>query len=80
MPSESDIYPPSKTKWTVHESIPTTTTSPYKCPVCDGIGTVPEGFYNRPPTVDWNPPHVGTSSVPVRETCRSCAGRGILWS
>lgn len=53
---------------------------PHRCPVCNGVGTVPDGFYNPPPTVDWGPQHVGTSTVPMREPCRACSGTGILWS
>ena len=40
------------------------------CPVCNGRGTVAPGFYEG---VD-NPSTTNTQ----RETCRACAGRGIL--
>lgn len=46
-----------------------------QCPVCNGVGHVPNGFY----TSDgyhgqW------TSSDLTPETCRTCAGWGIVWS
>ena len=40
-----------------------------KCPVCDGTGKVPNGFYSST-SGEW----VSTSAVP--ETCRSCGGTG----
>ncbi len=47
---------------------------PHRCPVCDGRGTVPLGFYDG--TVD----HSGTTTtVPHTENCRSCLGVGVLW-
>lgn len=44
---------------------------PYKCPVCDGRGVVPGGFYLS----------VGQSWTSNRsvETCRSCQGTGLIW-
>lgn len=45
--------------------------TPYKCPVCDGRGIVPVGFYIS--TSDsWT--STGTS-----ETCRQCGGAGIIY-
>lgn len=38
-----------------------------KCPVCEGRGHVPNGFY-----LDMGPSNEFTSQ------CRSCAGRGVL--
>ena len=46
---------------------------PYCCPVCNGNGQVPNGFYNQVSGV-W-----ATSSI-TPETCRSCNGTGVLWS
>lgn len=47
---------------------------PYKCPVCNGKGQVPSGFYNvHVPGV------VFTSTTNVSETCRSCGGSGIIY-
>lgn len=45
--------------------------SVHKCPVCEGRGLVPDGFYytNSAPTV------VNTSP----ETCKSCNGKGIIF-
>jgi predicted methyltransferase len=46
----------------------------HKCPVCDGRGVVPKGFYDcHGRTID------DTSSVPKTEACRACGGRGIVW-
>ena len=46
--------------------------APHRCPVCNGSGLVPNGFYMQTgghwPT---------TSTIP--ETCRSCGGTGIVW-
>lgn len=44
---------------------------PFRCPVCNGKGLVPNGFYSFEPS---------RSSVYVSaETCRTCQGTGILW-
>ena len=41
---------------------------PFKCPVCEGRGTVPAGFY------------FGVSSTQTApETCKACGGGGVLW-
>lgn len=42
---------------------------PYKCPVCNGVGTVPVGFYLMQ-TV---------SSNAASQQCRSCSGSGIIY-
>jgi DnaJ-class molecular chaperone len=42
-----------------------------KCPVCEGRGTVPHGFYDTT-NGEW----ISTSIVP--EKCRSCDGRGYV--
>lgn len=39
---------------------------PHTCPVCDGCGEVPDGFYRRSYTGDIK--------------CRSCEGKGIVWN
>lgn len=44
---------------------------PYKCPVCEGRGLVPQGFYNLHLT--------GISGSTAPETCKTCNGQGILW-
>lgn len=46
---------------------------PFKCPICNGNGLVPNGFYSQV-TGCWN----STSTAP--ETCKSCNGTGIVWS
>lgn len=46
---------------------------PYKCPVCDGRGFVPNGFYNTT-----TQEYVSVNTTP--ETCRSCGGTGVVWS
>lgn len=45
---------------------------PYKCPVCNGKGIVPTGFYN-------SLSGYYISSTTVSEKCRSCNGTGIIW-
>ena len=45
---------------------------PYKCPVCNGNGLVPNGFYMQT-TGEW----ASTSVSP--EPCRSCGGNGIVY-
>lgn len=54
---------------------PKTTTKeqkPYRCPVCNGRGTVPNGFYRS--TGD-----VIVSYTTEPEVCRTCSGKGIVW-
>lgn len=43
----------------------------YKCPVCNGKGIVPNGFYNVINSYNTN----NTSA----EVCRTCKGTGIVW-
>jgi len=43
-----------------------------RCPVCEGTGIVPGGFYNTT-----NPYDGWTSSI-SSETCRSCGGIGYV--
>lgn len=45
---------------------------PHRCPICAGKGWVPLGFYASIPTQ----PSTGCPT----ETCRSCWGRGIVWT
>lgn len=47
--------------------------TPYCCPVCIGKGIVPNGFYLSP-MHEWS----STSTAP--EMCRTCRGKGIVWS
>lgn len=47
--------------------------SVYKCPVCQGTGLVPNGFYSNPGM----PTYSSTSTSP--ETCKSCNGTGIVY-
>lgn len=44
---------------------------PYVCPVCNGTGNVPSGFYSRTGKM-WST----TTMTP--EPCRSCDGRGVI--
>jgi DnaJ-class molecular chaperone len=44
---------------------------PYRCPVCEGNGFVPNGFYNQV-SGQWS-----TSSL-APEICRSCQGTGYV--
>ena len=41
---------------------------PHKCPVCHGVGSVPQGFYNQ----------LGLSTSTARERCLACGGNGII--
>lgn len=45
---------------------------PYKCPVCDGRGFVPNGFYNT-----FSQGYISVNTSP--ETCRTCNGSGVVW-
>lgn len=45
---------------------------PYRCPVCDGKGIVPGGFY-RSTGDNW-------SSNSSTDVCKACGGSGIIWS
>lgn len=43
----------------------------YKCPVCEGRGQVPAGFYHT---------YQSTTAVNTSpETCKSCNGRGVIF-
>lgn len=46
---------------------------PYCCPVCNGKGIVPNGFYT-------SLGNMGSSTNASPEKCRSCNGTGIIWS
>lgn len=46
---------------------------PYRCPVCNGRGTVALGFYQRIPSP------FTSSSTNEQESCRACSGSGIVW-
>ena len=50
---------------------PETKKQPYKCPVCDGRGVVPAGFYSCYPEYTCS----DANNVP----CRACKGKGIIW-
>ena len=43
---------------------------PCTCPVCDGRGVVPQGFYENWPLT------TVTNTAP--DTCRSCGGQGVI--
>jgi DnaJ-class molecular chaperone len=45
--------------------------APYRCPICDGRGIVPGGFYNST--------NVCSVSYRSTEPCRACNGTGVLW-
>lgn len=44
------------------------------CPVCNGRGTVPKGFYDGAET------GTGSTAANMREPCRACGGSGVLYS
>lgn len=46
----------------------------YKCPVCNGRGFVPAGFYSLPGANRYESKYFNYSP----ETCRSCNGTGIM--
>ncbi len=46
--------------------------APYRCPVCNGNGMVPNGFYSST-TGQWG------STATSAEECRSCRGTGVVW-
>lgn len=63
-------YVPTTPPWTGGLQINTSPPQqPYRCPVCEGRGNVPAGFYSR----------VGASTAANPENCRSCMGAGIIW-
>lgn len=43
----------------------------HRCPVCNGNGMVPAGFYNQT-TGDWSGANLAS------EQCRSCDGKGCI--
>jgi len=45
---------------------------PHLCPVCNGNGLVPGGFYTQT-SGNW-------MSTNATEECRSCNGTGVIWS
>ena len=50
----------------------TTKQIPHKCPVCNGVGKVPIGYYNANQ-------RFSTTSSATPETCKSCSGKGIVY-
>lgn len=68
---EDQLYYPSYIPYTPIETVPTVSRKPYRCPICGGSGIVDSGFYNRT-TQEW-------TSCGGTETCRACAGTGIVW-
>ena len=47
-------------------TVNTTGPVPHRCPVCEGRGSVPNGFYVQ---------SEGTNDQP----CQACGGTGVLW-
>ena len=45
----------------------------HRCPICNGRGTVPQGFYTGEA---WG---IMNACNTVRPTCHTCGGRGIVW-
>lgn len=45
---------------------------PYKCPICNGTGIVPGGFY-----LSVN--GYSSTSTATAKVCRQCQGSGIVW-
>jgi len=46
---------------------------PFKCPICNGTGNVPGGFYESVGDGEW-------ASTRLADECRKCEGKGIIWS
>jgi DnaJ-class molecular chaperone len=46
-------------------------TFPFRCPICNGNGLVPGGFYNQTSGF--------SMSTNVSEQCRACNGTGIIY-
>ncbi len=46
--------------------------APFRCPICNGKGIVPNGFYS-------SAEGYGTTTDATPETCRTCNGEGIVW-
>ena len=44
--------------------------TPHKCPVCDGRGDHMHGFYNE----------CADTTNTARVPCRGCSGQGIIWA
>ena len=44
---------------------------PYRCPICNGTGIVPGGFYLSV--------NGCCSATQATEMCRQCQGSGIIW-
>ena len=44
---------------------------PFKCPICEGKGIVPGGFYTATGET-W-------TSDRTTEICRACSGTGLVW-
>ena len=58
--------------WSPYPTYPNYNLGPLKCskcPVCEGRGVLPHGFYGRGQY----------STSDSSETCRSCQGSGIVW-
>lgn len=45
--------------------------APHRCPVCNGTGLVPLGYYQTEP-------YITTTGI-SNESCRTCSGSGIVW-
>jgi len=46
------------------------TNIPVICPVCQGRGYVPHGFYDN---------FSGSTTNIKTEICRTCTGKGVIW-
>ena len=45
------------------------------CPVCNGMGKVPQEYYNPPPS---GITPISTTGGIVYVPCRGCGGRGVI--
>jgi hypothetical protein len=73
---EMERYPDPIEGWArpafMQEEVSETMSKPFKCPVCNGCGHVPTGFYS-------NATGGGTSNTTAPDTCRTCHGSGVIW-
>jgi len=46
--------------------------TPHRCPVCQGVGQLPNGFYNTC--------SMGSTTDASSENCRTCGGQGFIWN
>jgi hypothetical protein len=66
-PETEEIKSNMDEKFLIHYQVP------YCCPICNGKGIVPQGFYST----GYDGGYLSNSTTP--DTCKSCGGTGIIW-